>query len=292
MGEEKAKIPDLKVDTNRKLARGYGLANEVLQMSEWAYEDLFAGAVIDEVTGESLEYRDLIKNDKYRDIWATSLANEFGRLAQGIRDIKGTNTIFFIPKEDIPTNRVRDITYCRIVVAYRPQKLEKHRSRLTVGGDRINYPYDVSTPTSALPTIKMLWNSVLSTEGAKFIGIGVANFYLGSPMDRPEYMRIPYHIIPDEIKKKYGLDKLVKDGWIFVRIERGMYGLPQAGLLANNLLAKRLSKAGYYQYQFTPGLWRHVWRPIYILTSGRRLWSQIQRRLPRQPPHQHTKKGL
>ena len=262
VGEEKAKIPDLKVDTNRKLSRGYGLANEVLQMSEWAYEDLFAGAVIDEVTGESLEYRDLIKNDKYRDIWATSLANEFGRLAQGIRDIKGTNTIFFIPKEDIPTNRVRDITYCRIVVAYRPQKLEKHRSRLTVGGDRINYPYDVSTPTSALPTIKMLWNSVLSTEGAKFIGIDVANFYLGSPMDRPEYMRIPYHIIPDEIKKKYGLDKLVKDGWIFVRIERGMYGLPQAGLLANNLLAKRLSKAGYYQCQFTPGLWRHVWRPV------------------------------
>ena len=147
-------------------------------MSEWAYKDLFAGAVIDEVTGESLEYRDLIKNDKYRDIWATSLANEFGRLAQGIRDIKGTNTIFFIPKEDIPTNRVRDITYCRIVVAYRPQKLEKHRSRLTVGGDRINYPYDVSTPTSALPRIKMLWNSVLSTEGAKFIGIDVANFYL------------------------------------------------------------------------------------------------------------------
>ena len=41
-----------------------------------------------------------------------------------------------------------------------------------------------------------------------------------------------------------------------------MYGLPQAGLLANNLLAKRLSKAGYYQCQFTPGLQRHVWRPV------------------------------
>ena len=103
----------------------------------------------------------------------------------------------------------------------------------------------VTTPTSALPTIKMLWNSVLPTPGEKFIGINVANFYLSSPMDRPEYIRIPYHIIPDEIKKKYGLDKLVKDGWISAHIERGMYGLPQAGLLANNLLTKRLSKAGY-----------------------------------------------
>ena len=41
-----------------------------------------------------------------------------------------------------------------------------------------------------------------------------------------------------------------------------MYGLPQAGFLANELLSKRLEKAGYYQCQFTSGLWRHVWRPI------------------------------
>jgi hypothetical protein len=40
-----------------------------------------------------------------------------------------------------------------------------------------------------------------------------------------------------------------------------MYGLPQAGLLANTLLSKRLIKAGYYQCQFTSGLWRHVWQP-------------------------------
>ena len=45
-------------------------------------------------------------------------------------------------------------------------------------------------------------------------------------------------------------------------IERGIYGLPHTGLLANNLLAKRLIKAGDYQCQFTPALWRHVWRPV------------------------------
>ena len=38
--------------------------------------------------------------------------------------------------------------------------------------------------------------------------------------------------------------------------------MPQAGLIANELLKKRLAKAGYYDCQFTPGLWRHVWRPI------------------------------
>ena len=41
-----------------------------------------------------------------------------------------------------------------------------------------------------------------------------------------------------------------------------MYGLPQAGKIAHKLLKKRLAKAGYHPTQFTPGLWKHVRRPI------------------------------
>ena len=41
-----------------------------------------------------------------------------------------------------------------------------------------------------------------------------------------------------------------------------MYGLPQAGILAQELLEKRLNKHGYHQSKFTPGLWTHEWRPI------------------------------
>ena len=41
-----------------------------------------------------------------------------------------------------------------------------------------------------------------------------------------------------------------------------VYGLPQAGILANSLLVKILIKSGYYQFQFTPGLWHHVWQRI------------------------------
>ncbi|KAL7478502.1 hypothetical protein ACHAW6_004262, partial [Cyclotella cf. meneghiniana] len=41
-----------------------------------------------------------------------------------------------------------------------------------------------------------------------------------------------------------------------------MYGLPQAGLLANKLLTSHLDTHGYYQCQFTPGLWCHKWCPI------------------------------
>ena len=53
-------------------------------MSEWAFEAYFAGAIIDEITGQSMEYRDLVKDPTKKAIWQTSLANEIGRLAQGI----------------------------------------------------------------------------------------------------------------------------------------------------------------------------------------------------------------
>ena len=71
-------------------------------MKEWAFEENFAGVGIDEDTGKALEYRHLIKHPKCKDVWETSLANKFGRLAQGIRDIPGTDTIFFISKSKIP----------------------------------------------------------------------------------------------------------------------------------------------------------------------------------------------
>ena len=50
--------------------------------------EIFAVSVIDEDTGESMEYRDLIKKDEYREIWNTLFTNELRRLAQGIRDVK------------------------------------------------------------------------------------------------------------------------------------------------------------------------------------------------------------
>ena len=47
-----------------------------------------------------------------------------------------------------------------------------------------------------------------------------------------------------------------------MEINKGMYGLPQAGILANKLLKKRLAKFGYFEMPHTPGLWKHVSRPI------------------------------
>ena len=49
---------------------------------------------------------------------------------------------------------------------------------------------------------------------------------------------------------------------VTIRVEKGMYGLPYAGIIAQDLLTERLEKEGYFQSDKTPGLWTHTWRPI------------------------------
>ena len=99
-------------------------------------------------------------------------------------------------------------------MVYKPNKSDPHRSRLTVGGDRIVCLYDVSTPTADLPTIKMSWNSILSTPGARYMTLNISNFYLGTPMARPEYMRLPLKLIPQEIVDKYKLNEIADNRWV------------------------------------------------------------------------------
>jgi hypothetical protein len=235
--------------------------NEAFKAEMYAPKGLFAGAVVDPDTGKQMEYRDLIKHDKYREVWEQSFTKELDQLAQGKCGHNGTDTIIFIPRKQVPKGR--KVTYGRIVVDYRPQKADPNRTRLTVGGDRVEYPYDVSTPTADLVTAKLLFNSVISTDGAKFLTIDIKNFYLNTPMERYEYMRMSYDILPREIIEKYQLDEIkTEDGWVYIEIRKGMYGLPQAGILANKLLTKRLAEHHYYPCQHTPGLWRHKWRPI------------------------------
>ena len=56
-----------------------------------------------------------------------------------------------------------------------------------------------------MQTIKLLWNSVLSTPGAKYFTLDISNFYLGTLMERPEFMRMSIKIILQKIIDKYNL---------------------------------------------------------------------------------------
>ncbi len=93
--------------------------------------------------------------------------------------------------------------------------------------------------------------------------LDVKDFYLNTPMVRYEYVWIKNDDIPDEIIVEYNLGyKVSNDGHIHVEIQKGMYGLPQAGILAQELLEKQLHEHGYSQSKAAPGLWTHKTQPI------------------------------
>jgi hypothetical protein len=87
-----------------------------------------------------------------------------------------------------------------------------------------------------MDTIKILLNSVVSTPDAKFCGLDITNFYLDTPLDCYEYVRIPINLVPPEIIEEYQVMHLVTNGYIYAEVQKGMYGLPHAGILANKLL--------------------------------------------------------
>jgi hypothetical protein len=214
------------------------ISNSIHQapIQEWA------NSIIDPETGASLEYRHFLKIPAKAAAWTHSFANELGRLAQGVGGrLKGTNTIFFIRHDQIPTDRRTDVTYGRICVNHRPQKEEPHRTRLTVGG----HPLPIQPPPNS-SSIATFRHPALNTCAATsqtfiweppWIAMNTWKFRSPSPLN--------------EIIEEYKLRPLAHKDHIYMEIRWGMYRLPQAGTLANNLLTQRLEPKGCYQCRHT-----------------------------------------
>ena len=64
-------------------------------------------------------------------------------------------------------------------------------------------------------------------------------------------MRMPLKLIPQPFIDQYDLQAKAKNGYVYIEIQKGMYGLPQAGILANKLLKHHLSDEGYHKQQHT-----------------------------------------
>jgi hypothetical protein len=167
-----------------------------------------------------MEYSALMKDPHLESLWTRGFGNECGRLFQGIRDIPGTDTCFFIELRNIPHDR--KITYGKIVFDYKPHKKEKERVRLTVGGDRLDYSGDVATSTADITTFKIIINSTLSTEDSAMMIMDIKNYCLGTPLPRFEYMKMLLSRFPEEIVQKYNLNTLTVDGWAYIEIRKGM----------------------------------------------------------------------
>ncbi len=206
-----------------------------------------------------------MNNPATADTWMMAIGKDFGGMSQGDNKTgqPGTNAMFVMLPSNIPNiPKDRVVTYARVVVDHRPQKADPNRIQITAGGNLISYPGELTTRTADITTAKLLWNSVLSMPGAKYMCLDIKNFYLSASLNQFKYMQIPFALFPPWIIEQYALTDKILNGHIYLEMHRAVWGLPQAGILANKLLKKCLAPHGYFECAHTPGLWKHVTRPI------------------------------
>lgn len=139
---------------------------------------------------------------------------ELRQISQGYEDIKGTNTIFFMSQEQIKQNHDRSATLTKSVSPWVAIWLTTHIWT--------NYPY--SWPYNHQD---FLWNRLLTTPNAEYIFIEIKNFYLETPLDWYKYMKTNLVNVLTEFICLYNLQDKFKNGFLYMEIKMGMYGLPQ-----------------------------------------------------------------
>jgi len=107
----------------------------------------------------------------------------------------------------------------------------------------------------------------------------IKDHFLATPMDHPEYMRVQYKYILNDIRHRYNLNsKVTSDGYIYIKIQKGMPGLKQAAILAYRHLKNCLEPFGYQPIPGTIGLWHHKSRPtkfcLCVDDFGIKYWSK------------------
>ena len=78
-------------------------------------------------------------------------------------------------------------------------------------------------------------------------------------------MKMPLDLFPPWTRKQYDLKKHALSGFVYWEIWKAIYGLPNAGQLANLQLREYLKFAGFYKVAHTLGLWKHKLHPIQFL---------------------------
>ena len=155
-------------------------------------------------------------------LWTTHLSEEYDRLFD-------TGTITWDGFETKPVNKKATYFSIQVKEKRKADGSIKRRVRGTVGGDKIDFTGERSSLTASMECLKCLLNAVVS-EDAHWCTCDIQDYYLGTPMENPEFMYILEKDIPMETKMKYDIE--FRNGRTMVAVRKGMYGLPYAGLIA------------------------------------------------------------
>jgi hypothetical protein len=92
--------------------------------------------------------------------------------------------------------------------------------------------------------------------------LDIKDFYLAVALEYFEYMKTPLTLFPEWIIKQNNLKWHALNGFVHLEMRRAVWGLPQAGILANKCLRQKCVPFVYYKSTYTPGLWCHKTQPI------------------------------
>ena len=169
--------------------------------------------------------------------------------------------MFWIKCSQVPAGK--KVTYANAICNYRPLKDDPYHVQLTVGGNKLHYNSDSSAPTSSLIDSKLIFNSTISTQGAKFLTTKIKDYFLNNPMENFEDMKIPLRRIPQDVIDQYDNMSIVEpDGFLYAEIRKGMYDLKQAACIAFNCLVTLMKPQGYAPLHCNPGILTHEKRDI------------------------------
>ena len=183
---------------------------------------------------------------------------EAAHVVELIRLLKTHQTMEFITDQELP--KLDKMMYYNPVLTKKMKNGEfVYRVRGTAGGNNSTYDGPTTAYVSDMSTFKILCNKTISDEGKRMSTADISDMYLHSTLEAPEYMWIHLSDIPTEALTMFDVASYVTPGSskVAVRIKGGMYGLPQAGMLAQEKLIKLLYDHGYYMCKHTTCLFKH-----------------------------------
>ena len=210
----------------------------------------YANPMVHPVTGKTISsYKQLMNNPATVEVWQTAFGKDFGGMTQGNNKTgqKETNAMFVMTRDEVAHALAAGqfFTYANPVVGYQPQKEDPYRIQITAGGNFLKYEGNASVQTAGLDKAKMHWNSVISTKGATYMCLDMENFYLTAKLEYFEHMKMPLSLFLLWKIKQYNLAEF-GNKWLGTYQDEGaVWGLVQAGILANKRLCQKLVPFGY-----------------------------------------------
>ena len=165
--------------------------------------------------------------------------------------------------DKIPVKKKPFITYYNQQCKTKIKEGKTHyRVRGTFGGNKqSSYSGITASYQASMTTVKILLNKTISDPNSKWMTMDITDMYLHTtlPDDQWEYMVININDIPQEIIDSYHLLDFVAPGEskVYFEVVKALYGMKQAGYLANKDVVEHLNNNGYTSSMHTPCLFRH-----------------------------------